>query len=206
MNEKDDINNWLNPAALGALLNGDTENFMVAAAEGGIERQEEQGQKEFVQSDTLPKDCPRKELEAMGIVFGEETDDIFVQVTLPNDWTVVATEHSMWSDLLDDKNRTRASIFYKAAFYDRSAHMRLTKYITINRLYSGDSGYDSTEIRWNAVTAENVTIREEVAEGMSEKDSDYHQVDDLLRTRIFEWLTSNYPDFEDPLYGWDWND
>ena len=31
----------------------------------------------------------------------------------------------MWSDLLDDKGVKRGSIFYKAAFYDRSAFLRL---------------------------------------------------------------------------------
>ena len=63
----------------------------------------------------------------MGIVFGKEVDDLFVEVTLPAGWKKEATDHSMWSKLVDDKGRERASIFYKAAFYDRDAHINITQ-------------------------------------------------------------------------------
>jgi len=62
----------------------------------------------------------------MGIVFGEKVDDLFTSVTLPEGWHKEATEHAMWSKLIDDQGRERASIFYKAAFYDRSAFMSIT--------------------------------------------------------------------------------
>lgn len=118
----------MKPAALRALLNGDLENFEVASTPGGIEKQEAQGQKDFVASESLPRLCPRQDLEKLGFVFGENIDGdsgLFVQVKMPKGWKKRATEHSMWSELIDDKGEARASIFYKAAFYDRSAFLRL---------------------------------------------------------------------------------
>jgi len=96
------------------------ENAIVASTPGGIEAQERTGQLAFVANESLPIDGPRDLLEAMGIEFGEPIDDLFIEARLPEGWQKVATSHSMHSDLVDDKGRRRASIFYKAAFYDRS--------------------------------------------------------------------------------------
>ena len=114
----------MNPATFRALLNGDLKNAITASTPGGIEAQEAAGQKEFVASESLPKEtngCTREQLEGMGIQFGADIDDLFVSVKLPDGWRKIPTGHSMWSDLVDDKVQKGASIFYKAAFYDRSA-------------------------------------------------------------------------------------
>jgi hypothetical protein len=76
-------------------------------------------------SDTLPTNFQGREaLEAAGVKFGAAVkgDPMFTYVELPAGWKKRSTGHAMWSDLVDDKGRKRASIFYKAAFYDRSAH------------------------------------------------------------------------------------
>jgi hypothetical protein len=114
------------PAALTALLNGETENFIAASTPGGIEAQEARGQRDLCSSSKLPKrfnGCSRSDFESMGIIFGDEADDIFTNVTLPPSWQIRATDHSMWSELVDDAGEVRADIFYKAAFYDRSANI-----------------------------------------------------------------------------------
>jgi len=114
----------MTPAALSALLSGDIENAIIASTPGGIEAQEAGGQRDLCTSSKLPKifnGGSRSELEVMGVVFGEDFDDLFINVTLPPSWKIEATDHSMWSDLVDDKGEVRANIFYKAAFYDRSA-------------------------------------------------------------------------------------
>lgn len=96
-----------------------------------IMRQEKRGQEKLVNSEVLPKRIngrgTRADLEKMGIVFGKEADDLFIYVTLPKGWKKEGTEHSsMWSLLLDETGKERASIFYKAAFYDRDAFLNIT--------------------------------------------------------------------------------
>jgi hypothetical protein len=95
-----------------------------------IENQEAEGQKEFVVSDQLPQrindrnPIPAKErYEKLGIkVLGETVGDkLFFDVILPEGWKKQPTEHSMWSLLINNNGITIASIFYKAAFYDRDA-------------------------------------------------------------------------------------
>ncbi len=106
------------------------ENMLAAMLPGGIEAQEAHGQRIFVQSETMPKDGgmgidSRPLLEQINIKVLGDYDDIFYSVELPAGWHKEPTEHPMWNKLIDDKGRERASIFYKAAFYDRNAHMRL---------------------------------------------------------------------------------
>lgn len=96
-----------------------------------IEAQEAAGQQELVQSETLPAKMSYAEIEKLqklGVVFGENVpgDRLFRFVTLPKGWKKVGTDHSMWSKLVDDKGNEVASIFYKAAFYDRDAFLRLS--------------------------------------------------------------------------------
>lgn len=107
-------------------------NMMETMFEGGIERQEARGQQELVNSEVLPTDGlfrNKAEFEALGFVIGEvvQGDPIFTNVKLPAGWKKQATDHSMWSKLVDETGKERASIFYKAAFYDRSAHINLIK-------------------------------------------------------------------------------
>lgn len=109
-------------------------SLMLAASMGGgvgraVEDQERSGQGSFVASDTLPADMRGDVdgLKAAGVVFGElvEGDPLFRYVTLPPGWTKEPTEHSMWSRLFDDRGNERAMVFYKAAFYDRSAFLSI---------------------------------------------------------------------------------
>lgn len=87
-----------NPAALSALAKGDIQNFLTASAPGGIERQEAEGQRRMASSFlTLPKDMDREPALAFGFAFGEDSDDIFVNVTAPEGWSIHPTEHSMHS-------------------------------------------------------------------------------------------------------------
>lgn len=117
----------ISPAAVLAALLGNKEDFIAATTPGGIEAQEARGQKDFVTAETLPINCPKKELEDFGFVFGTAVDDLFIQASFPKGWKKKATNHSMWSDLIDESGRKRASIFYKAAFYDRHAYLYLEK-------------------------------------------------------------------------------
>jgi hypothetical protein len=104
--------------------------------EGYIERMEARGQQELVASTKLPianaggygepDDAPYL---ALGFEFGEvdPDDPIFREATLPNGWEKRGTEHSMHSTIVDERGEERVGIFFKAAFYDRHAHMYLIR-------------------------------------------------------------------------------
>lgn len=94
-----------------------------------IEQMERDGQRQLVNSDRLPSDVKgdRAGWEALGFTFGDPDPDdpMFMPATLPPGWKREGSDHAMWSYLKDGLGRQRAAIFYKAAFYDRSAFMHL---------------------------------------------------------------------------------
>lgn len=111
--------------------NDEMEVFLEALVTGNpgqtIMNQEKRGQNTFAASEKLPIRCPRAELEALGFVFGNPLDDLFIACQFPSGWTKRTTDHSLWTELIDPNGNVRGSIFYKAAFYDRDAFMSLTK-------------------------------------------------------------------------------
>lgn len=95
-----------------------------------IEGQEKAGQAELINSDWLPTEvlcATDADFEALGFTFGDpDADDpLFRPATLPDGWTRQASDHAMGSSVVDQLGRRRVSVFYKAAFYDRKAHMYL---------------------------------------------------------------------------------
>lgn len=201
------MNNKITPAALLAAASGNLDNFMAATTPGGIEAQEAAGQATFVSNATLPKEmlhgCDREKLEQMGIKFGADVDDLFVTVQLPEGWKKKATDHAMWSDLLDDKGRKRAAIFYKAAFYDRSAH------ISLCRRY-GVSGYEPCDNEGNAAEYGNNSHMQTVVKdgdatmhvvGIRE-DSDY-KTGEAHGKEAGDWLTAHFHEWQNPLAYWE---
>lgn len=95
---------------------------------GAIKAQEKRGQQELVSSTQLPTKCApelKARLVAAGVVFGAETpgDPLFCSAILPKGWKKEGSDHDMWSYLVDGKGIKQASIFYKAAFYDRDAFL-----------------------------------------------------------------------------------
>lgn len=152
MSDHDDEKS-MNPAAFMALLQGDFENAETAMTPGGIPEQERQAQEDMVErSDRIPRemrapDLERKAafgglgktpeeallpdweeavefLEDLGFDVGGVADnDLFVDVELPEGWSIEPRGHNMWSDIIDDSNYPRAGLFYKGAFYDEKAHL-----------------------------------------------------------------------------------
>ena len=182
--------------------------FMRALSTGdpssAIMGQEADGQKSFVGSDTLPTDMrgdSKAVLEAAGVMFlgVVKEDPMFQYVELPKGWKKVPTGHSMWFDLVDDKNRKRAGIFYKAAFYDRSS------FLGVNRRYNFTIDYTALEDDHEAialVTDGNQTIyrTDPVA---SENDNDGYEASDKARDLAKAWLDKHYPRWEDASAYWD---
>ena len=185
-----------NPAALAAFARGDMDNFLTAATPGGIEAQEAAGQATLCASATLPKEmrgkCTRELLEKWGFKFGSDADDIFISATLPPGWKKQATDHSMWSRLIDEKGRKRASIFYKAAFYDRSASMSLDSRYGLNAYLDGS---DKDHYRIAAFDGKT-----EIRDFGEYRRQDYS---DVLRKEAEAWMLEQFPQWMDPTAYWD---
>lgn len=189
----------MTPAALMALLGGDTENAMAALTPGGIEAQEKAGQQELVNSTRLPKEIlhsTKEMFESLGFEFGEEVDGLFVECKLPDGWSKKASDHDMWSKIIDERGRERASVFYKAAFYDRKAHMSLDSFIsTKTEPINGYKNKQENDPYVGKVENANGDLLYQTG-----KFQDYGEARDL----VSNWVKDNYPDcYDDPTAYWD---
>lgn len=145
------------------------DGMATGGAESFILGQEARGQRQLVHSDRLPSDVrgDRAQWEALGFTFGEPDPDdpMFMPATLPDGWVKRPTDHSMWSVIADNLGRERVEVFYKAAFYDRSAFMRfnhLSVYVMKHVEYGGPLVMDDDWATRDAVLA---AMREHVEEG-----------------------------------------
>lgn len=207
--------NTSNPAALVAFASGRMDDALTASMPGGIEASEKLGQQEVVHGQQLPKDGllrHQERLEAMGFVFGRDIDDVFIEVRLPAGWKKQATDHSMWSHLLDDKGRRRAGIFYKAAFYDRSGHVQWDRRFAIEIKLEGDrSIYDLREIGearcYVAVLDAGTEVYRTELSASPLSGNHYDGTNEKLKAPLVEkaqkWLKERYPNWEDSFAHWD---
>jgi hypothetical protein len=97
-----------------------------------IETQEALGQAFLVASDWLPADLDETEADyqALGIELGGPVADepLFRHARLPPGWSrAPSPDTPYWTYLLDEQGEQRVAIFYKAAFYDRRAFMRIVE-------------------------------------------------------------------------------
>lgn len=134
-----------------------SEHLVDVMAHGGsasrlVEAQESAGQKQVAKAagTRLPAEGtvngryegnPLFDWGSIGVKIGEpiKNDEIWIEAELPEGWSVKPTDHSMWSDLVDDKGRKRAQIFYKAAFYDRSCSITATRRYSTKDIAVSDS-------------------------------------------------------------------
>jgi len=180
------------------------ENFIAATTPGGIGAQEKRGQIEQTFAQTLPVDMGeyRKDFEAIGFVFGK-TQDIFIEAQFPVGWRKKPTDHSMWTEIIDGKGRKRGMIFYKAAFYDRSAHAHLERrfhvsddYATPVRTVSITDASGQVNRKITGLTAPDWKGNRDVAEKLDKKI-------EAARRELETWLNANYPDWKNTTAYWD---
>lgn len=165
--------------------------------------QEKRGQDKIVQSDVLPREmqgCTKEDFERLGFVFGDAVDDLFYECTYPSGWRKVATEQSRLSHIVDTDGVKRGSIFYKAAYYDRHAHVHMiTRY---SAEYEPLGGYEQENYRDKPKIAyvldHKTNTRIWVSDPLSE-DTGYFE----LRVPAEEWLDSHYPEWRDIRAYWD---
>lgn len=189
---------------------------LLARAMGGestdtiIRDQEKRGQMDLVNSETLPRFLSYKKesapmLQKMGIVVLEPIDDLFYAVQLPSGWKKVPTNHSMWSDLIDEKGRKRAAIFYKAAFYDRRAEIGITRRYNFHVQpvggYRDDWNYEK-DPRECVVTDNDTVIWKSDPITPTEILPSY-KISEKLEPLGLAWLNEHYPEWQDEFAYWD---
>lgn len=167
-----------------------------------IEMQEGQGQRSFVASETLPANLNDSQpiLEKFGVKFlgPVDGDPLFQYVELPKGWEKGATDHSMWSKLVDDKGRDRASIFYKAAFYDRDAFLNITS------RFSYRMDYDlKAKTREASCQITDAGLVVHTTEPIKENRERSWESTDKARELAKAWLNENYPSWQDAAAYWD---
>lgn len=157
-----------------------------------IEAQERAGQAQVVHSDRLPTDLhsPREEFEAVGFTFGEPDshDPMFAPATLPDGWKREGSDHAMWSYIVDQLGRRRASIFYKAAFYDRSAHMGL---VTVYG-YVGECAYANKPITTDDQWATREAVRDACLARAKYAEEHIQQWQDIAERRSEDEMSRKY--------------
>lgn len=144
---------------------------------GYIDGMERDGQRQLVHSDVLPTKGPWAELEQLGFVKGEQKDDLFTSVTLPDGWKREGSEHAMWSYILDEHGIRRVAVFYKAAFYDRGAQFHISRpgYDVSNEAIYGD-GKVKLPAHWKHLTAEERQDAIEDAQGYLANAAEYPDI------------------------------
>lgn len=189
----------LTPAALSAIARGDLHNAFVAVTPGGIEGQEKAGQAMLtLKFNQLPKEYLywrgegtwQEAMGRLGFKFGADVDDLFISITPPAGWTLRASDHSMWSYIHDEQGRKRGKVFYKAAFYDRSAHFSLDTRYQAGGEYEGDKRYSRAR--------DTATGSILIEYGPTE---DYSQSEKEDRV-TFKWLDDARPDWHNVEAYW----
>ncbi|MCU0652793.1 MAG: hypothetical protein MUD10_00855 [Candidatus Pacebacteria bacterium] len=180
---------------------------MVVGGSEAILNQESRGQTSFVGSDTLPSKIigdltEKKILEDAGFQFlgPVEGDKLFQYVKLPAGWKKEATDHSMWSNLVDEKGRIRATIFYKAAFYDRDAFIRLKTRFGIQYEYDRE---DTEHVAVASVTDCGKVVHTTEPLPLPEDDRKKYEASDKAKEAARTWLDENYQDWKNPGACWD---
>ena len=143
--------------------------------------------------------------KAMGVEFGDAVDPLFRTAVLPHGWKLKPTDHAMWSKLVDERGRTRASMFYKAAFYDRDAFIHFERRFSIRRDYSCDRSTIRYVVRDGeqeifAPPAQHLTQPKSHTKVYYDK---CEAIERHLASRCEAWLVQRYPNYADPADHWD---
>lgn len=87
-------------------------------------------------------------LEVLGFKLGENIDSVFRIAEWPEGWKVKSTPSSMWSDIIDNKQQRRASIFYKNLFSYQEAYIRLNPRFVLKIEPISYNTYDFDSKEW----------------------------------------------------------
>lgn len=148
----------------------------------------------------------RVQYEKMGIEIVSLADDLFWNVKLPEGWAIKPTEHSMWNELRDEKNRIRLKFFYKAAFYDRDAFSSLQTRFQLDVTHIADpADYDAWKASdYQGTVKDGDTIicqtRCVPPTGNYEEDD---KITDELWAELRTFMEEHWPEYKDVHAYWD---
>lgn len=190
--------------------------IIALAAPGGIERQERHEQLKMSIMSRLPKDLSPwvdepadmlwAELEQrLGIVKLDEADDLFYNVQLPAGWAICPSDHQMWSYLTDPNGVQRASIFYKGAFYDRSAHWSLDQRYHIETVWDTPNGKwaDEPDLGHTFAVSDRKTGKVLFQAEFFKSAGDDFAFYDVQHNAAKEFIQTNFPDHCNPFAYWE---
>jgi hypothetical protein len=165
---------------------------------GMIEASEARGQRQLVASTLLPADMGRQRpiFERMGFKFGEvvKDDPLFIHAELPTGWQKKATDHAMWSDIVDERGAKRVGVFYKAAFYDRRADMHLVGRYDIE--YPWDQPKETPTATAKVIDKKTGAVLYEVTKERGDGKNSSDRSAYVAREAAQEWCKANLPDDE----------
>lgn len=193
--------------------NADTLQFLlVTLSEGSAERAYDRVSTHIQRSASVQATLPRRidgirqfdgkqALEKAGIVFlGDCEDNTLLQkVSFPDGWKKVPTTNSLWTSLVDDQDRVRASIMYSNLPWDRDAR------VDVLRRFGTTDDFDR---RMNDnVAVGQVTDCGKVFHSIDPipytEDEERYQTTDRARLAAEQWLDGNFPNWRDPGAYWD---
>ena len=175
---------------------------MLMGSSGAIEAMEARGTQQLSESSVLPTEgldpvwAAKVGIKVLGKVDG---DPIFSHVDLPAGWHQKTTDHDMHNKLLDDRGRVRASIFYKAAFYDRRADMRPECRYQMRTAYPEETGKGTVATRVVDTAKDNVPI---IAFEKQAGEGEAWHASNAARKEAAAYLRDNYAAYEDPAAYW----
>lgn len=147
----------------------------------------------------------RTSWEKLGFSFMDMMGDtVLCKALMPKGWRIEATNHSMWSNIYDDKDNLRGEMFYKDSSRDREAHMSLIRRYAIHKEYI-DEDRTTCEIYFGnpiekIFVAGTVSIPSNSTR--EERWAKYNEEDKLMNiVKVF--ADENYPGWENVLAYWD---
>jgi hypothetical protein len=172
-------------------------NAMAKAA--SIEASERRGQAALCSSREVPVKGSEI-LVALGFALGETgSDRLFISATWPAGWAQRATDHAMWSNIVDAKGRKRAGVFYKAAFYDRRAFVSGPQPRFDVDVQNGKPGsHDFDAMIWTPRVVDYGLGPERQYKAIGEQ-----MTYEGARSHVFAWLDANRPQWTDAAAYWD---
>ena len=172
-----------------------------------VENMEAEGQRYAVNNALLARKMrpSREAWEKFGFEFIDDyEDEVLIEAKLPEGWSIRATDHSMWNEIVDANGYVRGNMFYKSSFYDRDAHMDLCRRYGIHSDYV-DEDYTTSEIYFGNRN-EKIFVAGQVCipRGLSaEERKAKSEEKDRLFDMAKEFADKYYPNWEDVNAYWD---